>query len=69
MLRPAALHPERTLATPARVAGWKAGGYAVHVWTVDRDDEIVALCAAGVDGLVSNRPAAARDAVRRATGR
>jgi glycerophosphoryl diester phosphodiesterase len=69
LLRPAALHPERTLATAARIAGWKASGYAVHVWTVDREEEIVAMCAAGVDGLVSNRPAAAREAVRRATGR
>jgi glycerophosphoryl diester phosphodiesterase len=69
VLRPAALHPERTLAAPSRIAAWKAAGFAVHVWTVDRDDDVVALCAAGVDGVISNRPAAAREAVRRATGR
>lgn len=69
VVRPAALHPERTLATPARIAAWKASGYAVHVWTVDREEEILALCAAGVDGLISDRPASAREGVRRATGR
>lgn len=59
-LQPAALHPDRTLATPARVAAWHQRGYAVNVWTVDRPDELAALAAAGCDGLITNDPALAR---------
>jgi len=51
------------------VRAWTSRGYAVNVWTVDDPGDVERLCAAGATGLVSNVPRAAREAVRRATGR
>ncbi|MDX2021649.1 MAG: glycerophosphodiester phosphodiesterase [Deltaproteobacteria bacterium] len=55
-----AVHPQNHLCTAAAVAMWKARGLAINVWTVDdpqRQRELVAL---GVDGIITNNPAAAR---------
>ncbi len=68
-LRPSALHPDVGLCTPARLAGWLAGGRAVNVWTVDAPDEVARLARAGVAGLVSNGPGAVRRAVDAALAR
>ena len=65
-LRPSALHPDRALCTPARLAAWRAGSRAVNAWTVDAPDEVARLTAAGVAGLVCNGPGAARRAVEAA---
>jgi glycerophosphoryl diester phosphodiesterase len=62
-LRPTALHPEAVLVSPAALRRWRARGYAVNVWTVDDPAELRALDALGVDGLITNRPAAARAAL------
>jgi glycerophosphoryl diester phosphodiesterase len=69
VLRPSAIHPPLSEATPERVRDWVARGYAVNVWTVDDPGDVARLCADGATGLVSNLPRAAREAVRRATGR
>ncbi len=68
-LRPSALHPDVGLCTPARLAGWLAGGRAVNVWTVDAPDEVARLARAGVAGMVCNGPGAARRAVDAALAR
>jgi glycerophosphoryl diester phosphodiesterase len=65
-LHPSALHPSRELCTPARLASWNAAGRALNVWTVDDDAEVARLTRAGVAGLVSNVPGAARRAVEAA---
>ena len=62
-LRPSAYHPDLGLCTPGRLAGWQAGGRALLVWTVDDPGEVARLTRAGVAGLVSNGPGAARRAV------
>jgi glycerophosphoryl diester phosphodiesterase len=67
-LRPSAFHPERGLCTPGRLAGWRAAGRAVIAWTVDDPGEVARLTRAGVAGLVSNDPGAARRAVESALG-
>jgi glycerophosphoryl diester phosphodiesterase len=69
VLRPSAIHPPLSEVTPERVRDWVARGYAVNVWTVDDPGDVERLCADGATGLVSNVPRAAREAVRRATGR
>jgi glycerophosphoryl diester phosphodiesterase len=51
-----ALHPEKVLATPARVARWSRRGYAVACWTVDDREEAARLYESGVGGLFTNRP-------------
>jgi glycerophosphoryl diester phosphodiesterase len=69
-LHPSALHPARSLCTPARLAGWAAAGRALNVWTVDDEAELARLTRAGVAGLVSNVPGRARrvvDAARAGT--
>ena len=62
-LRPSALHPGLALCTPARLAGWVAGGRAVNVWTVDAPEDAARLTRAGVAGLVCNGPGAVRRAI------
>ncbi len=59
-LRPAALHPEQILCTPARVAGWHRRGYMVSVWTVDGPEAVRACRDMGVDALITNDPGRTR---------
>ncbi len=40
-------------------------GREVHVWTIDRPDEMVELLELGVDGLVTDRPDVLRDVLTR----
>jgi glycerophosphoryl diester phosphodiesterase len=68
-LRPSAVHPDRSLCTPSRLAGWRAAGLAVNAWTVDQPDEVERLSRAGVAALIGNAPGTIREAVRQATGR
>ena len=50
------LHPQVSLATPAKVAHWRRRGYSVGVWTVDDVDRASALWSSGVTGIITNRP-------------
>jgi glycerophosphoryl diester phosphodiesterase len=59
-LRPSALNPELALCTRARVARWHALGYAVNTWTVDGEAAVRACVDVGVDGIITNDPAATR---------
>ena len=63
LLRVDAVHLERTLATPARVARLHAAGKLVNVWTVNDVDEARRLATAGVDGLITDVPAVLRAAL------
>ncbi|MEM7413602.1 MAG: glycerophosphodiester phosphodiesterase [Myxococcota bacterium] len=45
------------LVTPALLDAAHAAGVQVHVWTINEPDEIAALLALGVDGIVSDHPA------------
>ncbi|HEX7488705.1 MAG TPA: glycerophosphodiester phosphodiesterase [Anaeromyxobacteraceae bacterium] len=67
-LAPRAVHPQAVLATPERVARWQGRGFEVNAWTVDDAPELARLAALGVSSLITNRPAAARAALRRAAG-
>jgi glycerophosphoryl diester phosphodiesterase len=62
-LRPRALHPEAPLCTPEAVRRWQAGGFLVNVWTVDDPARLRALRDMGVDGVITNDPARARQAL------
>jgi glycerophosphoryl diester phosphodiesterase len=64
-LRPAALHPDRRLATDARVRRWSERGLAVNVWTVDDPAEAARLSRAGAAAVITNVPARVRGAVER----
>ncbi|HTO98767.1 MAG TPA: glycerophosphodiester phosphodiesterase family protein [Myxococcales bacterium] len=55
-----ALHPERVLATPSRIARWRRRGYSVACWTVDDPEEAGRLHLGGVSGIITNRPEAMR---------
>lgn len=60
-----ALHPDRVLllaASARSLASWKLR-YVVNVWTVDDPTEIRTLAERGVDGIITNDPAAARRAL------
>lgn len=56
-LRPAALHPEARLVTPARARRWRRAGRAVNAWTVDDPAEARRLAALGATALITNAPA------------
>ena len=62
-LRPSAAHPEARLCTEYLVERFHQVGYRVNTWTVDDSDRLRALAAMGVDGIISNDPAAARVAL------
>jgi glycerophosphoryl diester phosphodiesterase len=65
LLRPRALHPEAALVDAAALRRWRGtmSDRAVNVWTVDHPAEARALAALGVDGIITNRPAAIRAAL------
>jgi glycerophosphoryl diester phosphodiesterase len=64
LLRPTALHPEGMLVDARALRRWHARGYAVNVWTVDDPAELRLLAALGVDGVITNRPAATRAVIQ-----
>jgi glycerophosphoryl diester phosphodiesterase len=55
-------------ATPANLAAIRARAMPVIVWTVDERDRMVELLRAGVDGLITNRPALAASARTEVSG-
>lgn len=55
-----AMHPDRALATAAKVQRWRARGRAVGVWTVDDPDEAERLRQRGVTAIITNRPGVMR---------
>jgi glycerophosphoryl diester phosphodiesterase len=63
LLRPFAAHPDQRLCDPVRIARWHRAGYAVNTWTVDEPARLRALRDTGIDGLITNDPAAARAAL------
>ena len=69
LLRPRAVHPQAILVTPARTLSWRRAGLAVNAWTADDPAEIERLVRAGVTAVITNRPAIAREVLRRAAGR
>lgn len=62
-LRPFAAHPEDVMCDASAVARWKSAGLAVNTWTVDDPGRVRALRDMGIDGIVTNNPAAARAAL------
>jgi glycerophosphoryl diester phosphodiesterase len=62
-LHPTAAHPEVALCRPDLVARWQQVGYAVNTWTVDDPVRLRELAAMGLDGVITNDPAAARAAL------
>jgi glycerophosphoryl diester phosphodiesterase len=58
-----AVHIERTLTDPAALRGLRAQGLVVNVWTVNDAREAQDLAALGVDGLITDTPAAIRAAL------
>jgi glycerophosphoryl diester phosphodiesterase len=52
----AAINPWAPTVDRAFVEAAHAAGLAVYPWTVDEPDELTALLALGVDGIITNRP-------------
>jgi glycerophosphoryl diester phosphodiesterase len=63
LLQAAAVHPQATLCRPALIDRWHRTGYLVNAWTVDDPARLRELAAMGVDGVICNDPAAARQAL------
>jgi glycerophosphoryl diester phosphodiesterase len=57
------LHPHHLGVTPALVDAAHQAGISVITWTVDDPDRVVEMAAAGVDGIITNRPEMARAAL------
>lgn len=58
--RPDGAHPHRTMVDGPHVATWHRRGMFVATWTADDPAELRRLDHAGVDGIITNDPAAAR---------
>src|SRR6185436_14747318 len=56
VLRAAAVHPEKTLVTPAMYRLWRAARQLVNVWTVNDVADARRLAALGVDGIITDCP-------------
>jgi glycerophosphoryl diester phosphodiesterase len=56
------------LAFPEYVERAHARGHPVHVWTVDRDEDVAAMLDLGVDVLITNEPARTRSLIDRRRG-
>ena len=54
-------HQGRDLASPELVEVAHANGIVVHVWTIDDPGEMRSLLDAGVDGIMTDRPAVLRE--------
>jgi glycerophosphoryl diester phosphodiesterase len=54
------LHPHHSGVTRALVEAAHRAGVAVVTWTVDEPDRMAEMAAAGVDGIITNRPDVAR---------
>jgi glycerophosphoryl diester phosphodiesterase len=63
-----AIHPHQGTVDAALVAAAHELGVQVNVWTVDDPDRLRALAGLGVDGIVTNVPALAREAIRAGRG-
>lgn len=63
VLRPFAVHPDKRLVTADLVSRCHARGYAVNTWTCDAPEGLRKLRTCGVDGIITNDPAAARVAL------
>jgi glycerophosphoryl diester phosphodiesterase len=59
-----AIHLERTQTEPSAIAGYRARGLRVGVWTVNDPREAVDLAALGVETLITDAPGLLLDAVR-----
>jgi glycerophosphoryl diester phosphodiesterase len=68
LLRAGAVHAEASLVTPPRAEAWRRRGLAVRAWTVDGEAEVARLARLGVAAVITNRPAVALAAARRAVG-
>jgi glycerophosphoryl diester phosphodiesterase len=66
--RPDGAHPHRSLVDAPHVATWHRRGMFVASWTADDPRELRRLDHAGVDGIITNDPAAARAALARPKG-
>jgi glycerophosphoryl diester phosphodiesterase len=60
-----AIHPWYGFVDEALVARCHDAGLAINVWTVDEPDWITKLAGWGVDGIITNRPLLARQALGR----
>lgn len=63
LLRPFAAHPDQRLLDARMIRRLHATGYAVNTWTVDDPARLRQLRGWGIDGVISNDPAAARAAL------
>lgn len=60
-----AMHPEASLVSAAYMRWARRAGYKVIVWTVDEPAEMRRLIELGVNAIISNRPDALRQELRR----
>lgn len=63
VLRPFAAHPDQRLCTPRLIRRLHRAGYPINTWTVDAPARLRELRDLGIDGLITNDPAAARAAL------
>ena len=63
LTRPNAMHPHFSTVDERYVHWARRKGYRVNVWTVNERSDIERMVALGVDAIITNRPALAREVV------
>lgn len=62
----AVVHPQFRMVDVARMKRWSAAGKVVNAWTVDAPEELLRVASLGVDGVITNDPAGAREVLSEA---
>jgi len=67
VVRVQGLHPHHTLLSPSRVSQWKHTGVIVNTWTLNDEATLRFARDCGVDGIITDEPARAREILNKST--
>lgn len=64
-----AVHPHRSLLSPAHVSGWRAAGLSVRAYTLNAEDDWGYAADLAIDAIITDRPVELADYLSRSVAR